>query len=235
MAKRVLPGDPKTAIAYLRVSTDRQDLGVDAQRAAIEAWAAREGVTIAGWHIDQGVSGGAELDDRPALVSALADLRVAGAGVLVVLNRSRLARDSGVAIAIERAVKACGARVRSADGVGDGESATDVLVRRIMDAVAEHERALISLRTKAALAAKKARNGRAGTVQFGYRVVAVQGETEVLEPDPEEQAVISTVRTLRAEGVSLRTIVARLEAEGFRSRTGTPLGLTQVARVARAA
>lgn len=39
------PGDPKRAVAYLRVSTDEQRLGPEAQRAAIAAWGAREGVT----------------------------------------------------------------------------------------------------------------------------------------------------------------------------------------------
>jgi len=57
--------DSHTAVAYLRVSTDRQELGPEAQRAAIEAWATREGVTVAAWHVEAGVSGAAPIADRP--------------------------------------------------------------------------------------------------------------------------------------------------------------------------
>ena len=43
---RTRPGNPKRAVAYLRVSTDEQRLGPEAQRAAIAAWAVREGITV---------------------------------------------------------------------------------------------------------------------------------------------------------------------------------------------
>ena len=70
--------DPRRAVAYLRVSTDEQHLGPEAQRAAVEAWAARAGVVVVAWHIDAGVSGAAPVDRRPALLGALADRRNAG-------------------------------------------------------------------------------------------------------------------------------------------------------------
>ena len=75
--------DSRSAVAYLRVSTDEQHLGPEAQRAAIVAWAAREGVNVVAWHTDAGVSGAAEIAKRPALLAALADLRAHRAGVLV--------------------------------------------------------------------------------------------------------------------------------------------------------
>ena len=50
--------DQSRAVAYLRVSTEDQALGPEAQRAAIEAWAARQGVQVLSWHLDQGVGGG---------------------------------------------------------------------------------------------------------------------------------------------------------------------------------
>ena len=52
------PGNPLSAVAYLRVSTDEQKLGPEAQRAAIQSWANREGVSVVAWHTDAGVSGG---------------------------------------------------------------------------------------------------------------------------------------------------------------------------------
>ena len=45
--RRIAPTtDTRTAVAYLRVSTDEQHLGPEAQRAAITAWASREGVSV---------------------------------------------------------------------------------------------------------------------------------------------------------------------------------------------
>ena len=52
-----------------------------------------------------------------------------------------------------------------------------------------------------------------------------------LVPEPGEQIVIARVRELRAAGVSLRGIVAALDAAGIVGRTHRPLGLTQVARI----
>lgn len=225
------PGSPSLAVAYLRVSTDRQELGPEAQRAALQAWADRAGVTIAAWHTDSGVSGASELADRPGLAAALGALRALGAGVLAVARRDRLARDVGVAAAIDRAVDQCGAQVVSADGAGNGASPADAFLRTIMDGAAQYERALIRARTRAALAAKKARGERAGTVPYGY-TADDQGK---LSPHPGEQAIIAQVHALRAAGLSLRGIVSELARAGLVGRTGRPLALPQVARIVRAA
>jgi DNA invertase Pin-like site-specific DNA recombinase len=225
--RRTRPGNPKLAVAYLRVSTEEQRLGSDAQRRAIGEWASREAVDVLAWHADLGVSGGRELEDRPALVAALGELKVAGAGLLVVAKRDRLARDVAVAAAVERAVQRCGARVVAADGAANGDGDADQFLRPILDAAAEYERALIRARTKVALQAKRARGERVGTVPFGFAVNAV-GQ---LVPDSTEQAVIRRVRDLRAAGLSVRRVVAECRMEGLMSRAGTPFSVTQVYRM----
>jgi len=225
MARRVRAGDPTRAIAYLRVSTEDQRLGPEAQRAEIERWAARAGVTVLAWCADEGVSGGNELDARPALLRAIEQVRAHGAGVLAVAKRDRIARDVVVAATIDRAVRACGARVVSVDGVGNGDSPTEEFMRTILDGAAAYERALIRQRTRAALAVKIARGERVGgRVRYGYDEDA-QGR---LVPNEVEQGVIVRVCALRAAGRSFRGIVAALDAEGVRSRVGTPLQLRQV-------
>ena len=99
--KRPSP-DPSKAVAYLRVSTEDQALGPEAQRAAIEAWAARQGVQVAAWHHDQGVSGATAIDDRPGLLAALRDLKALGAAHLVVAKWDRVARNVMIAAMVER-------------------------------------------------------------------------------------------------------------------------------------
>jgi hypothetical protein len=57
VSKRNRPGNPTVAIGYVRVSTSAQELGPEAQRAQVEAWAVREGIQVAAWFVDAGVRG----------------------------------------------------------------------------------------------------------------------------------------------------------------------------------
>ena len=224
--------DSLTAVAYLRVSTDRQELGPEAQRAAIEAWASREGVTVAAWHVEAGVSGAAAIADRPELVAALAALTTLRAGVLIVAKRDRLARDVMAAAMLERMVVDAGARIVSAAGEGtDSNDPSAVLMRTLVDAFAQYERAMIAARTKAALKAKRARGERAGTVPYGFTSDAAGR----LAPCAAERAVIAQVRALRDAGVTLRGIVAELARAGVVGRTGNGLAMTQVQNILAAA
>ncbi len=225
MPRRTARTNPLAAVAYIRVSTERQELGPEAQRAAIERWAGANGIAIVAWHVDQGVSGATELADRPGMVAALADLRAVGAGVLVAAKRDRIARDPMVARHIGLAAKVAGATLRTADGVGDASGPEGVLMTGMVDLFAEHERLLIGARTKAALAAKAVKGERVGTVPYGY-AVAADGKT--LVADAAEQEVLAVVRELRAAGLSVRAIVGALAAKGIVSRRGHPFAKSQV-------
>jgi DNA invertase Pin-like site-specific DNA recombinase len=217
--------DPKIAIAYLRVSTDRQDLGPEAQKAAIEAWAAREGVVIAETFEDRDVSGAAPFDKRPGLMAALEAIRHRSAGILVVAKIDRLVRDAAVATLLSQELARSGARVASADGVGNEDTPESALIRGIFVQFAQYERQLIRARTKAALQAKKRRGETVGQVPYGLRLAP---DSCRLEPDPNEQAVLETMRTWRGEGLSFRAIVDRLNEAGIPARAcnrkGQPAG-----------
>ena len=84
------------AIAYLRVSTQRQlrsGLSLDAQRSTIERFAANEGLTIAAEYIEAESGKGADaLDKRPQLAASLAAAKAAKCS-LVVAKLDRLSRD----------------------------------------------------------------------------------------------------------------------------------------------
>ena len=222
--------DSRTAIAYLRVSTDEQHLGPEAQRAAIVAWAARTGVTIAEWYEDRGVSGAAAIDKRPGLLAALDALPQHRAGLLVVANRSRLARDVVAAAMIERMAERVGARVTSAAGEGEGDDPASKLMRQIVDAFAEYERALIRGRTSAALQAKAARGEKVGGVQSYGRADGIDAERTATE-----RAILDCVRELRAAGMTVRAIADELARLGHRTRKGGHIAPTQVARLCKAA
>jgi DNA invertase Pin-like site-specific DNA recombinase len=224
--------DSRKAVVYVRVSTEDQNLGPDAQRAAVAAWADRNGVEIVATFEDKGVSGGAAIDRRPALLAALDALAEHGAGLFVVAKRDRLARDIMIAAAIERLAERAGARIVSADGVGEGNDPAAALLRGMVDLFAAYERAMIRTRTVAALAQKKARGERTGAVPVGCRVAA-DGRT--LETDPAEAEIVAAVVKARAAGLSIREIAAELAAAGMRTRRGGEIQSTQVARILRRA
>ncbi len=201
------------AIGYVRVSTDEQHNGPEAQRAALLAWAARTGAELAGVYADHGVSGAAPLDKRPGLLAALDQLE--RGDVLVVAKRDRLARDVMAAAMIDRMAERAGARVVTVDGAGDGDGAEAVLFRRMIDAFAEYERALIRGRTRAALATKRARGERVGAVPIGSRVAA---DGVRLEADELEAEAVAIVAELRAAGLSIRAIADELARRGVPAR-----------------
>ncbi|MGO9711878.1 MAG: recombinase family protein [Polyangiaceae bacterium] len=229
MSKRVRSGSPLVAVAYIRVSKDDQKLGPDAQRASIEAWAAREGVQVAAWHVDQGVCSVTAIDQRPALVAALGSLREHSAGVLVVAKRDRIARDVVLTAGVERAAAGAGAVVVSAAGEGNGAAPADAFMRTVIDGAAAYERALIRARTTAALAVIRARGQKTGgSVPYGF-ALAADGRTLVAVEG--EQATIARARTLASEGRSLRSVAAQLAAEGYTSRKRVPFFAAQIGRM----
>ena len=228
MSKRVQAGSSKVAVAYLRASKDEQRLSPEAQRATVEAWAAREGVQVVAWCVDQGVCSVTPIDGRTALLAALAALREHGAGVLVVAKRDRIARDVVLAAGVEREAARLGARVTSASGEGNGDSPADQFMRTVVDGAAQYERGLIRARTKAALAAKSAKGERVGAVPFGFALAADGVHLVAVEG---EQVVIARARALAAEGRSLRAVAAQLAVEGHVSRKGGAFFAPQVARM----
>ncbi len=225
--------DPRKAVGYIRVSTDEQHLGPEAQHAALTAWCARTGTELVAIHADHGVSGGAPLEDRPALLAAVAALKTHGAGVLLVAKRDRLARDHIVNGMIHDRVNRSGAQVCSADGHGNGDAPEAMLMARMVEAFGQYERSLIRARTRAALQVKKSRGERISREPaYGYRLNATRTHVEV---DHHEQRVVGLVRTYRQEGLPLRDIGARLTAVGLRPRSGGTWNPKTIRNIAQSA
>jgi site-specific DNA recombinase len=223
--------DPSRVVGYIRVSTDEQHLGPEAQLEAMQRWCKANAAVLVAVHQDLGISGSAELDKRPGLTAALADLRTLGAGTLLVAKRDRLARDVVVAAMVERLAERSGARLLAADGTGNGEGPEASLMRGIVDVFAQYERALIRSRTKAALAVKASRGERVGQVPIGKRLGP---DGTRLEAEPAEERVIARIVQLRRAGTSTRLIASMLNDEGAPAR-GARWHVTSVARILRRA
>jgi len=192
-----------TAIGYVRVSTTsqgRSGLGLEAQRAAIARFAAAEGldVTQVFEEIETG-SGSDALDRRPQLATALKVARKAKAPVLVA-KLDRLSRDvhfiSGLmAHRVEFVVCDLGRQ-------------SDPFVLHLYAALAEKERNMISARTKAGLAAAKARKTKLG--------MSARSKSEIQEiadkgAQANKEAAVATAETMR------KSIVAALDGRSLRA------------------
>src|SRR6188472_1706448 len=147
----------ESAIAYLRVSTQRQQrsgLGIEAQRTTIARFTEAEGLTIIGEYVEAETGKGADaLDRRPHLAAALAAARSAKCSVLV-SKLDRLSRD----VAFVSGLMA----QRVPFIVAELGRDADPFMLHLYAALAEKERRLISERTRAALAAKKAAGAKLG-------------------------------------------------------------------------
>src|ERR1700749_2835193 len=147
----------ESAVAYLRVSTQRQQrsgLGIEAQRAAVARFAEAEGFTIISEYVEAETGKGADaLDRRPQLAAALAAAKIAKCSVLV-SKLDRLSRD----VAFVSGLMAQRVPFMVAELGRDA----DPFMLHLYAALAEKERRLIDERARAALGAKKAQGARLG-------------------------------------------------------------------------
>ena len=108
---------------------------------------------------------------------------------------------------------------------------TRVLMRQIMGAFAQYERAVIVSRTRTARERIRARGGRCeGQAPYGYQVAGQKGQKR-LEPIEAEQKVIQDVHTMRLQGRSIASIAKILNLGQIPSRHGKPWGCMQILRI----
>lgn len=151
----------------------------------------------------------------------------------MVYSLSRLSRSiKDTCIIGERLAKA-GATLVSLTEQIDGTSASGRLMLHLMTVLSQFERELIGERTKTAMAHLRGQNRRiSGRVPYGF---ALSGDGETLTPVPAEQAAIAEMQGLRAQGRSLRAIVAHLESRGMQPKNGRNWTPATVAGILRRA
>lgn len=210
LATRKRKQNPNQAVAYLRMSTAKQDLSLDGQRKIILDWAAAAGVEIVAWYDDPARSGATHPKRRPGLLDALRALETLRAGVLVVAADDRLSRDTNHAGWIATEVADLGAAVVDA-------SKPEAEWIAMMFGRMQAQSYLESLRknTVRAMAVKKARGERVGSVPYGFTLAA---DCVHLQPHPVEHPVLIRILELRRAGLGGRRIAATLTAEGHRPR-----------------
>jgi DNA invertase Pin-like site-specific DNA recombinase len=217
--------DMKQAIAYIRVSTARQGrsgLGLEAQRSAIAKFASSEGIElIAEFQEIETGKGSDALGKRPQLAAALSLAKRKDCAVLVA-KLDRLSRD----VAFISALMA----KRTPFIVAELGADVSPFMLHIYAAVAEQERAMISQRTREALAAVKARGRKLGNPNIGEaQKVAATRRSEIA--DDFAANVLPVIREIQSAGLSMRKVAAALNARGIPTARGGTWAATQVSDI----
>jgi DNA invertase Pin-like site-specific DNA recombinase len=215
------------AIAYLRVSTQQQHrsgLGIEAQRTAVGRFAEVEGIAIISEFVEAETGKGADaLDRRPQLAAALAAARSAKCAVLV-SKLDRLSRD----VAFVSGLMA----QRVPFIVAELGRDADPFMLHLYAALAEKERRLISERTKAALAAKKASGAKLGNLR-NIALAGVAGRTaQTAAADELAAELMPIVNAICATGATTLEAISRaMNDRGIRSARGATWHVSSVANL----
>lgn len=203
-------------VSYLRFSTQRQGnsgLGIEAQRAAVEQYVDQSSGTLLQEFVEVETGSGKA---RPILVQSISLCRRAKA-TLLIAKLDRLARN----VAFVSSLMESGIEFVAADA-----PYANRLMIHILAAFAEHERTLISERTKAALAAAKARGVGLGV--NGSRLAAAH-KADAMDF---AETLRSSFEVARQDGANtLQGIARALNAAGHSTRQGRPWTTGTTARL----
>lgn len=214
------------AIGYLRTSSatnvgERKDSEAR-QRKAIESFGKSAGYVIVDWFYDAAVSGGDPIETRPGFAAALA--RIAGNGVrtIVVETANRFARDLMVQEVGFAMLRDLGVTLIAADSPSSflDDGPTSKLIRQILGAVAEFDKAMTVAKLKGARDRARRQRGKC------------EGRKSYAEREG-GQELIATAQELHTNpygrAPSLRKVAAALAERGFVTRTGKHYSASAVA------
>ena len=171
-------------------------------------------------YYDQAVSGADPVTDRPGFLKALAHLSTNGVRTILVENPDRFARDLAVQLAGHDMLKGQGITLipASAPDFFTEETPTAVMVRQIMGAVAQFEKASLVAKLKVARDRKRSRTGKC------------EGRRAYAALNPELTVLVRALGAARkGRGRrSLRSIAMELAKRGHLNKNGRPFAAESI-------
>jgi DNA invertase Pin-like site-specific DNA recombinase len=211
----------KTAVCYIRVSTEEQVRGgvsLAAQEEKLMAYCALAGLEPLAVIREEGVSGGKPLAARPGGGELLALVGARKAKHVVALKLDRVFRDAADALNQTRAWDKAGVALHLVDMGGQTLNTASAMGRfflNIMAGFAELERNLIAERTGTAMAHKKAHREAYAPTPYGY-----DRKGNALKQNPGELEIVAQMRQWRAAGWTLGAIARELTRRGVPTKRG---------------
>ena len=209
------------AVLYIRVSTDEQaknGVSLVAQNERLRAYCVMARLDILEVIRDEGVSAWKKLETRPGGKRLLSLVESGQATNVVALRLDRLFRNAEDALHLATAWEKRGVALHLVDMGGatmNTASAIGKMMLTMLAGFAEFERNLVSERTSGALRHKRIHGEAYGPVPFGYRRVG-----DSLKKYVKEYRTLERIRAWRAEGLTLKAIADRLNAEGVKTKHG---------------
>jgi DNA invertase Pin-like site-specific DNA recombinase len=217
------------AIAYFRTSSET-NVGADKdtlkrQRDAVAKYAAAAGYQVIAEYADDGVKGADPVDQRPGFASMLAHIAGNGVRTIIVENASRFARDLIVQETGFKYLQNINIKLIAADSPDAflDDTPTATMVRQILGAVSQFEKAALVAKLKGARDRQRAITGKCG------------GRKSYVERDAEMVALAKKLHRYPVDGRrrSLRDVAAELEKQGHLT-DGKRYSATAVARMVAA-
>jgi DNA invertase Pin-like site-specific DNA recombinase len=203
--------DPHRCVTYRRVSSAEQERasGPERQRRACQTFAALHGLEVVADRFED-ISGTLPMAERPELTQALSDCLEHGAGILLVEERTRLARDEFAAFDALRTFARAGVQVLYADGSNGAGDPAAQLIDTIGHGLAAYDRRVIVARMAAGRRQKAEREPRSraqgGKLPHGYRRTRSGG----VEVDPDAAREVRRAFELVRHGHTVRDAAAAL-------------------------
>jgi len=218
----------RMAVAYCRVSTleqKKKGYGIDIQIRDATICAERHGFLIEKFYRDEGVSGVKE--ERKSLNQLMRDCRSGKIGILILPSLDRLSREVRITENLFYEFKKLSIKVLIADMPQYNGDRKDVLIRQIMEAIAEENRKEIVERLLKGRQ-ERVRKGKfpGGNLPYGY--VSKNGQVVI---DPTEAEIVREIYRLASNNYSGHKIADNLNLHGYRLRNGSPWTQRQVCRV----
>lgn len=220
----------KKYIAYLRVSTkgqERSGLGLEAQRAIIDHYITAKGDKIVEEIIE--AESGKDLSNRPLLKKAIQLCNLHNY-TLVVAKLDRLSRDVQDTFGI---LKQLNNKLISCD-IPTSNDGLDTFTLAVFAGLAQRERELISIRTKQALQAKKARGAKLGSPQNltqNARDKGVKAIKQKAKANKNNRLASALVERCKKEKMTLQQIADELNGHGFKTARGKVFNRVSVSRL----
>ena len=214
------------AVVYFRTSS-MTNVGEDKdtlkrQHEAVTRFAASAGYEIVAEYSDDGIKGADPVDQRPGFAAMLKHIASNGVRTVIVETASRFARDLIVQETGFRFLQSLGIALIAADSPDAflDDTPTAVLIRQVLGAVSQFEKAAIVAKLRGARERKKRATGQ-----------KVEGRKSHAEERPEVVALAKLLARKRPKGgqLSLRAVAAELAAQGHVNERGAPFHPQSVA------
>lgn len=223
-----MPANGKAhAVAYLRTSS-AANVGADKdsekrQRAAIEGFATSAGYVVVDTFNDAAVSGADAVDTRPGFAAMLKRIESNGVRTIIVESASRFARDLMVQEVGYARLRERGIELIAADSPSSflDDTPTARLVRQVLGAIAEFDKAMVVAKLRGARERKRATGAK------------VEGRKSHREMHPEMVSLAKKLHRYPVNGRrrSLREVASELAAQGYTGHDGEPFAAMSIKRM----